>query len=40
MGGYWTKEDVFGKHLHFEVRRGNTEIVDPYGWNGSPALWE
>lgn len=28
-----------GPHLHFEVRRGDSESIDPYGWNGTPRLW-
>ncbi len=27
-------------HLHFEVRQGAEILVDPYGWNGEPVLWE
>ena len=41
MGGYGNgKQDTFGKHLHFEVRRDGSTLIDPYGWNGSPVLWE
>lgn len=29
-----------GKHLHFEVRTNIDGLVDPYGFNGSPVLWE
>lgn len=41
MGGYWNfKSGGAGKHLHFEVRRDGSTLVDPYGWQGSPVLWE
>lgn len=30
-----------GDHLHFEVRKGDRGVVDPYGWEreGQPVLW-
>lgn len=29
-----------GDHLHFEARKGSKEVVDPYGWENQPRLWE
>jgi hypothetical protein len=29
-----------GDHLHFEVRKGNMTVVDPYGWGTDPVLWD
>jgi len=35
VGNYGTG----GPHLHFEVRKGDRNIVDPYGWGSDPVLW-
>lgn len=26
-------------HLHFEVRKGDAQVIDPYGWQADPRLW-
>jgi len=35
VGNYGTG----GYHLHFEVRKGDRTIIDPYGWGTDPILW-